>query len=419
MNGLAMTRFLPAVLVAAGVAFGAFTAPSHAASEDPITKVLKGRASEWQDGFDTGSVAAAEVRTAVPIMSADTVVALQFAIQTYADIVSRGGWPVVPADKGLRLGMRDPHVEALRQRLIVSGDLAYSSGASGSFDTYVEAAVKRFQGRHGIPADGVVGTSTFAALNIPASVRLGQLSKNLDRLKELTAKPVDRFVMVNIPAARVEAVEGGRVVSRHNAVVGRVDRPSPIVNSKIYEINFNPFWTVPASIIKKDLIPYMQKNPQYLTKQKIRVYDKKGNEVQPTAINWQTDEATNYLYRQDPGEINSMGSVKINFHSPDGVYMHDTPNKGLFVEDYRFDSSGCVRVENIRELIIWLLRDTPGWGRDQVDQMFRAGERIDAKLEVQVPVFFSYVTAWATPDGVVNFRDDIYNGDGLDQLALQ
>jgi murein L,D-transpeptidase YcbB/YkuD len=419
MNGHAMTRFLPTVLAVAGIAVGALSAPAYAASEDPLAKVLKGRASEWQDGFDTGSVATAEVRTSTPIMSPETVVALQYAIQTYADIVARGGWPVVPADKGLRLGMRDPNVEILRQRLIVSGDLAYSAGASGSFDTYVEAAVKRFQGRHGIPADGVVGTSTFAALNIPASVRLGQLSKNLDRLKELTAKPVDRFVMVNIPAARVEAVEQGRVVSRHNAVVGRIDRPSPIVNSKIYEINFNPFWTVPASIIKKDLIPYMQKNPQYLTNQKIRIYDKKGNEVQPTAINWTTEEATNYLYRQDPGEINSMGSVKINFHSPDGVYMHDTPNKGLFVDDYRFDSSGCVRVENIRELIIWLLRDTPGWSRDQVDQMFRAGERLDAKLEVQVPVFFSYVTAWATPDGVVNFRDDIYNGDGLDQLALQ
>jgi murein L,D-transpeptidase YcbB/YkuD len=99
--------------------------------------------------------------------------------------------------------------------------------------------------------------------------------------------------------------------------------------------------------------------------------------------------------------------------------MHDTPNKGLFVDDYRFDSSGCVRVENIRELIIWLLRDTPGWSRDQVDYMFRSGERLDAKLEVQVPVFFAYVTAWAAQDGVVNFRDDIYNGDGLDQLALQ
>jgi murein L,D-transpeptidase YcbB/YkuD len=420
MNSRAVSCLLPSVLAAAAIAVSALaTTPVQAAQDDPIAKVLQGRASEWQDGFDTGSVAPAEVRTVTPIMSAETVVALQYAIQTYADIVARGGWPVVPADKALRLGMRDPNVEVLRQRLIVSGDLAYSAGASGSFDTYVEAAVRRFQSRHGIPADGVVGASTIAALNIPASVRLGQLSKNLDRLKELTAKPVDRFVMVNIPAARVEAVELGRVISRHNAVVGRVDRPSPIVNSKIYEINFNPFWTVPASIIKKDLIPYMQKNPQYLTNQKIRIYDKKGNEVQPTAINWQTDEATNYLYRQDPGEINSMGSVKINFHSPDGVYMHDTPNKGLFVDDYRFDSSGCVRVENIRELIIWLLRDTPGWSRDQVDYMFRSGERLDAKLEVQVPVFFAYVTAWAAQDGVVNFRDDIYNGDGLDQLALQ
>ena len=390
-----------------------------AQADDPLAKVLQSRASEWSDGFDTGSVVSAEVRTLSPIMSTDTFVAMQYAIQSYGGIVARGGWPVVPADKTLKLGMRDPNVEALRERLIISGDLAASAGVSNAFDSYVDTAARRFQGRHGIPADGVVGASTFAALNLPASVRLGQLSKNLDRLKELTQKQYDRYVMVNIPAARIEAVEQGRVVSRHNAVVGRVDRPSPIVNSKIYEINFNPFWTVPASIIKKDLIPYMQKNPQYLTNQKIRIYDKAGNEVPPTAIDWNTDQAVNYLYRQDPGDINSMGSVKINFHSPDGVYMHDTPNKGLFVDDYRFDSSGCVRVENIRELIVWLLRDTPGWGREQVDTMFRSGERFDAKLEVQVPVFFSYITAWATQDGVVNFRDDIYNGDGLDQLALQ
>ena len=193
-------------------------------------------------------------------------------------------------------------------------------------------------------------------------MRLTQLATNLTRLKMLTAEAAaDRFVMVNIPAAPVEAVENGVVVSRHTAVVGKVDRPSPIVNSKITEINFHPFWTVPASIIKKDLIPLMQKDPNYLTDYNIRIYDQKGNELQPEQIDWNTDEATNYMFRQDPGDENSLGIVKINFPSPDGVYMHDTPHKSLFNEDYRFDSSGCVRIQNIRELIVWLLRDTPGW----------------------------------------------------------
>ncbi|HZP21011.1 MAG TPA: L,D-transpeptidase family protein, partial [Bauldia sp.] len=233
----------------------------------------------------------------------------------------------------------------------------------------------------------------------------------------LTAKLPPRFVMVNIPAAQVEAVEGGVVVSRHAAIVGKVDRPSPIVNSKIYEINFNPYWTVPASIIKRDLIPKMQADPQYTAKFHIRIYDQKGNELDPKNINWNSDEATKYLFREDPGDTNSLGLVKINFFSKDGVYMHDTPSKGLFNNEFRFDSSGCVRVQNVRELITWLLRDTPGWDRQHIDEMFKNGQRLDVKLAQQVPVVWIYVTAWAVTDGVVNFRNDIYGLDGLDQMA--
>src|SRR5690606_30391854 len=208
-----------------------------------------------------GGSDAGDVRTRTPILSPEILNALQGAIAQYSDIVARGGWPVVPEGKTLRLGVRDPAVATLRQRLAVSGDLARTVGMSDAFDSYVEGAVRRFQARHGIPADGVVGKSTLAAMNIPASVRLTQLSTNFSRLKSLTVSLPSRFVMVNIPAASVEAVENGQVVSRHTAVVGKVDRPSPIVNSKIHEINFHPFWTVPASIIKKDLIPLMQKDP--------------------------------------------------------------------------------------------------------------------------------------------------------------
>jgi murein L,D-transpeptidase YcbB/YkuD len=223
--------------------------------------------------------------------------------------------------------------------------------------------------------------------------------------------------MVNIPAASVEVVESGVVAQRHTAVVGKVDRPSPIVNSKITEINFHPYWTVPASIIRKDLIPIMQKDPTYLDTWKIRVYDKKGQEVPPTAINWQTDDATNYRFRQDPGDQNSLGIVKINFPSPEGVYMHDTPHKGTFNDDYRFDSSGCVRVQNIRELIAWILKDTPGWTSDQVEAELRGTDRLDVKVVNPVELHWVYITAWSTTDGIVNFRNDIYNLDGLEQYT--
>ncbi len=389
------------------------------AASDPIQEVLQQRQSEWSDGFDAAAISAPQVRGDIPTLSADIVGAAEQAITQYSDIVARGGWPMVPADQKLKIGAHGTAVAALRQRLIISGDLDYSLGVNEAYDTYVEAAVKRFQARHGIPVDGVVGNSTFAALNIPAAVRLNQLSTNLTRLKMSTQKLPPRFVMVNIPAAQVEAVENGVVVSRHTAIVGKVDRPSPIVNSKISEINFNPFWTVPVSIIKKDLIPKMQADPNYTTEYHIRIYDQHGNELSPAQVDWNSDEATRYMFRQDPGDFNSMGSVKINFASPEGVYMHDTPSKGLFNDEFRFDSSGCVRVQGIRELITWILRDTPGWDRAAIDQMFISGERVDAKVVNPVPLFWVYVTAWASPDGVVQFRNDIYGLDGLEQYTAQ
>lgn len=408
MSGL-RTLLAAAVIAAAPPAF----------ANDPIAEVLQNGSTEWSDGFDAASVGAADVRTQTPIMSPEIVGALQLAIAQYSEIVARGGWPVVPATQRLSTGVRDPSVAILRQRLAISGDLPSAAlNNSDAFDSYVDAAVKRFQARHGIAADGVVGESTFAALNIPAHLRLTQLSTNLTRLKVLTERQLpDRFVMVNIPAASVEAVEGGVVVARHTAVVGKVERPSPIVNSKISEINFHPFWTVPASIIKKDLIPLMQKDPNYLTNYNIRIYDQQGNELQPQQVNWTTDEATNYMFKQDPGDNNSLGRVKINFPSPDGVYMHDTPHKSLFNEDYRFDSSGCVRIQNIRELIVWILRDTPGWDRNAIENEFRSGSRLDVQVVNPVALHWTYITAWSTTDGVVQFRDDIYHLDGLDQYS--
>lgn len=400
---------------ALAVCVTAFGLPAVGA-EDPIAQALQKGSAEWDDGFDAAAVNIPEVRTATPILSQQSVEALQVAIAKYSDIVARGGWPLVPADQKLKIGMRAPAIVPLRQRLVVGGDLAPTSGVSDVFDTYVFEAVKRFQERHGVPVDGIVGDSTFAAMNIPAAARLSQLSTNLTRLKMLTAKIPERFVMVNIPAAKVEAVEGGTVISRHTAIAGKVDRPSPILTSKISEVNFNPFWTVPVSIVRRDLIGKVRENPNYLTEFKIRIIDPQGNEVSKEQIDWTTEDATKYTFRQDPSDINSLGSVRINFANKDGVYMHDTPLKGLFNDEFRFASSGCVRIQNIRELIIWLLRDTPEWSREQIDAMFTNGERIDAKLKTPVPVYWSYVTAWAVSDGAVHFRSDVYGLDGLDQV---
>ena len=302
---------------------------------------------------------------------------------------------------------------------MTSGDLVKTSaGLSNQFDSYVDAAVKRFQTRHGLPADGVLGKYSFAAMNVSAPVRLGQLQTNLVRLRSMSGFLGDRYVVVNIPAAEIEAVEGTRVAQRHTAIVGRISRQTPILNSKIYELNLNPYWTAPKSIVRKDIIPLMQKNPQYLTENKILVFDRNNNEIAPSQINWNSDEAVDYRFRQEPGRINAMGSVKINFPNPHAVYMHDTPQQGLFNKLLRFDSSGCVRVKNVRDLLVWLAKDTSGANRSAIESIIASGERTDLKLAQPVPVYFTYISAWSTKNGVVQFRDDIYQRDGVDELAL-
>jgi murein L,D-transpeptidase YcbB/YkuD len=219
--------------------------------------------------------------------------------------------------------------------------------------------------------------------------------------------------MANIPAAVVETVENGVVFSHHVAGVGKIDRQSPVMQTKATDINFNPFWTVPASIIRKDLIPKMQADANYLTDNHIRIFNKDNQEVPSSSINWNSLDATNYRFREDPGENNSLGVVRINIANPYGVYMHDTSTKGVFGDDFRFVSSGCIRLQNVRDYVAWLLKDTPGWDRDHIDAAIRSGERIDVKLAQPVAVYWVYITAWASPDGVVQFRPDIYQRDGF------
>jgi murein L,D-transpeptidase YcbB/YkuD len=356
-------------------------------------------------------------KASLPTLSAATAQTTEQAVAQYEAIVSLGGWPRVPDGTEMRVGYRHPAVQALRQRLKLGGDLDVDAGATDVFDTYVEAAVRRFQARHGVRVDGVVREPTFHALNIPADVRLNQLRTNVQRLRSFKTGRANRYVVCNIPAAQIEAIENDVAVSRHTAVVGKPDRASPELNSRIVEINFNPFWTVPVSLVRRDLIPRMQAEPDYLTRYHIRIYDQRGQELTPSQINWYSEEAVNYRFKQDPGDFNSLGSIRINFPSAYGVYMHDTPDKNLFGEGFRFHSSGCVRVQNVRELVTWLLTGVPGWSRSEIDQTIRSGDRKDAKVAPPVPLHWVYITAWATPDGVVQFRDDIYNKDGLGQYA--
>ncbi len=368
--------------------------------------------AEWPQSYETSPELAVQ-RESTPILSAETVGATVAAIQKYQELAAKGGWTPVPSVGDLQIGSRGRAVEALRARLVATGDLDAIAGQGETYDSFVEAGVKRFQARNGLNRTGVVDKETLQALNVSAEARVQQLETNLVRLRSYSGDLGPRFVIVNLPAASVETVENGVVYSHHRAGVGRIDRQSPIMQTRATEINFNPFWHVPPSLIKKDLIPKMKADPNYLADEKIHVLDSAGQEVSPSSINWNTDQATHFTYRQDTGaDVNSLGFVRINIPNPYGVYMHDTPEKGVFGDDFRFVSSGCVRVQDVRDYVAWLLKDNPGWGREQIDEAIRSGQRIDVKLTEPVPVYWVYVTAWATPDGLVQFRPDIYQRDG-------
>jgi murein L,D-transpeptidase YcbB/YkuD len=373
--------------------------------------------AEWRQSYDAGSRNAVQ-RSSTPMLSPAALAATEQAVEAYRALAARGGWPTLQVSERLSVGSRGPSVVALRQRLIVTGDLDASAGDSNIYDSYVEGGVRRFQSRMGLSTTGSINRATLAALNVPVDRRIRQLETNIVRLRTWSGNLGNRYVVANIPAAAVETVENGHVATRHAAGVGKIDRQSPLLQTKIPEVNFNPTWTVPASIIRKDLIPKMRKEPGYLTENKIRIIGPSG-EIAPERVNWNSDEATRYTFRQDPGgEFNSLGFVRINIPSPHGVYMHDTPSKGIFGDDFRFVSSGCIRVQNVRDYIAFLLKETPGWDRAKIDETIASGERVNARIANPVPCYWVYITAWATPDGGVQFRDDIYNKDGLGPAAV-
>lgn len=358
-----------------------------------------------------------------PTLSKANVEPTKAAIRRYGEIVAKGGWRSLP-EQQLEAGDKGPLIVQLRERLTLSGDLKDGPGAFSSdsdFDGGVEKAVKRFQASNGLTPTGIVDKRTIAALNVPAEARLKQLKAGLARLQEHAGSMPKRYVLVNIPAAQIETIEGDRVFSRHAGVVGKQDRPTPLLRSAITDLNFNPVWTLPPTVINKDLIPRgreMQKaGKNVLVKFGIDAYDGNGRKLDPEKINWSSGLPSALAYKQQPGKENPLGFLKINFDSAESVYMHDTPSETLFGRNFRAASSGCVRVHGIETLAQWLLADNGNWSADRIAQMKETRERMDVRLKKPVPLYFVYITAWATEDGVVQFRRDLYNKDGIGQTA--
>lgn len=343
------------------------------------------------------------------------------AIQKYEAIVAAGGWAPVPEGVKLEAGMKDAAIAFLRARLAASGEYRGANDGSTTFDLELEKGVKRFQAANGLTPTGIVDKRTAAALNIPAATRLKQLKVNLTRLQDLSGAVGKRYVVVNIPAAQIEAVENDQIYARYAGVVGKPDRPTPLLRSSITDLNFNPIWRMPPTVEAEDLIPRgreMQKKGQnVMHKFHLDAYDGSGKKVDPESIDWEKVRPGTYTYSQQPGKENPLGFVKINFANAHAVYMHDTPSDTIFGRNFRSASSGCIRVRNIAHLVQWLLRSNPGWDEGAVAAVRESGKRQDIRLKKPVDLHFVYVTAWATPDGVVQFRRDLYQRDSVGEVA--
>lgn len=346
---------------------------------------------------------------------------LREALARLRAVETAGGWPAVPPPRTAKLepGQRDPAVRALRQRLAAAGDADLRAPAGPAADLYDPAlrkAVARFQERHGLAADGTVGASTLAALNVPLAARINQVTANLERLRWMPAELGARHVIVNVPDYSLKAVADGRVVEQMRVIVGTKVRRTPIFSSTITSVVLNPTWTVPARLAREDYLPKLLKDPGYLAAKGFTVYSHWGAGAVPLdqrRINWKAVGASisRLKLRQDPGPNNALGQVKFNIPNDFAVYLHDTPGREKFGRAARAFSSGCVRVGDPMALAAFVLAGTPEWPEERRQQVLDSLETRTLLLKEPVPVHLLYRTAWVDEAGALQFRDDVYGRD--------
>jgi murein L,D-transpeptidase YcbB/YkuD len=351
-------------------------------------------------------------------------VGLRKALSQYRNISKMGGWLEVPSGSKMEKGDRGTRVCALKTRLSVSGDLDVSVESDCNiFDENLDRAVRRFQERHGLQLDGIVGRSTLKALNSPVNQRMSQIKSNLERWRWLPQTLGSRYVLVNIANFELRVVENGQTVIKMPVVVGRRYRRTPVFTGNMTYLELNPYWHIPHSIAREDILPKVQKDPQYLIRQNIKVFqswEADAPEIAPESVDWSkiTSRNLSFKLRQEPGPANALGRVKFMFPNKFSVYLHDTPAKELFKNPNRSFSSGCIRVEKPVELIAYLLRNDPMWTREKIREAINSDKIQIVRIPEPIPIHLLYWTAWVDSEGRIHFRDDIYGRDKRLNRAL-
>lgn len=352
-------------------------------------------------------------------------VRLREALGTLRQQVAAGGWaPVSAIAKGekLEVGAQDPRIVEIRNRLLVSGDLDATHNDGGElYDEALAEAVRRFQARHGLTEDAVIGPATVWAMNITARERLAQIETNLERWRWLPEDLGYRHILINIPGFELTVEEGGKAVLQAKVVVGTQVKPTPVFTGQMKYLVFSPYWNVPHSIASQELLPQMQRNPERLSRQKMQVITSGGQVLDPNSVNWGAYSQGDFPFRmrQMPGTANPLGRVKFMFPNKYDVYLHDTSNPGLFERSQRTFSHGCIRISKPKELAEYLLGHDPKWTEASIDAAMNSGRERSVPLPEPVPVHMLYWTAWVDEQGVLQFRNDIYQRDRAVVRALR
>lgn len=349
---------------------------------------------------------------------------LKTALVVNRALAERGGWPVIPGDGRLEKDMKNDRVPVLRSRLKVTGEMpAPADATSDLFDEAVEEAVKRFQLRHGLFDDGIVGTRTLRALNVPVEKRIRQIEINLERWRWLPQNLGNPYILVNIAGYGLEVVENETPVLTMKIVVGTAFQKTPVFSGKMTYIEMNPYWNVPHSIATEETLKKIRKNPDFFAKENMRVFTagQNGEEVSPATIDWSQHSENNFPYRlrQEPGPRNPLGRIKFMFPNKHSVYLHDTSDPQLFRKERRGYSHGCIRIEKPMDMAEFVMRGSKEWPIEKIKAVLKTKETTVAYLPKPIPVHILYFTAWGNGDGTTHFLEDIYRRDERLEKALQ
>lgn len=342
---------------------------------------------------------------------------LKEKLRLYRDIQKKGGLPMVVTDKkSLSVGDSNACLVMAKQHLLLTGDLKANDNSIVFTDSLAKA-IMNFQGRMGLTETGKLDLATINELNRPIDFRIKQMMVNMERLRWVPVEVEKDHLLVNIPEFRVHIFENGKLSWAMNVVVGKAAKQTSIFKGNLSQIVLNPYWGIPTSIARNEILPILKRNPSYLSRNNMEVLSG-GKVVNPDGINWNSYKTSvPFTFRQRPGKNNALGKIKFLFPNNFHIYLHDTPAKGLFGETKRAFSHGCIRVQEPKRLALYLLRANPTWNEEKVDKILKTDRETIIRVHPTVPVYIAYFTAWVDSKGQLNFRNDLYHLD--DKLSKE